>query len=127
MQQGLRMVQGLDLDKGRSTVNHVMDKGISTRAPRKASPGDFFALAPKKRPRRAPRSQLFAGLGRKQRRRTQPEPGALGGARRRRGELFWREKDAGQPRQRLGASSSPNGLGFPRGINGKAAAGQPCH
>ena len=62
--------------------------------PRKASPGVFFAPALKKRPSRASRSPIFAGLGQNQRRRTQTEPGALGGAWGRRGEWFWREKAA---------------------------------
>ena len=57
-----------------------MAQGISSRAPNRPSPGDFAAPAPKKRPSRAPRSPFFAGSGQNWCRRTQAEPGALGGA-----------------------------------------------
>ena len=83
----------------------------SPAAPQEGLPRRFFRVGAEKRPSCALRSSIFAGLGRKQRRRTQAEPGALGGARGRRDELFWRETAAGPPRQRHGASSSPNGLG----------------
>ena len=55
-------------------------EGISSRAPNRPSPGDFAAPAPKKGPSRAPRSPFFAGSGQNWCRRTQAEPGALGGA-----------------------------------------------
>src|SRR4051812_15491225 len=63
-------------------------KGISSRAIRKAFPRVFLAPTSKNRPSRAPRSPIFADLGRKQRRRTQAEPGALGGAGGRRTNFF---------------------------------------
>ena len=55
-------------------------KSISSRAPNKAPQPTFRSPAPKNRPSRAPRGPFFAGSGRNWRRRTQPEPGALGGA-----------------------------------------------
>ena len=47
-------------------------------APPTRPPRRFFGRRRKKRPSRAPKSPVFAGSGRNWRRRTQPEPGALG-------------------------------------------------
>ena len=88
-------------------LSHILSdscpfKGISSRAPKKAPQASFRPPAPKNRPSRAPKSPVFASSDRNWRRRTQPESGALGVARGRRANRFWRE----EPRARRVSDST---------------------
>ena len=79
--------------------------------PQGGLPRRFFRAGAEKTAQSRPQEPDFRRLGPKT---ASADPGRTrraGGARGRRGELFWRETAVGPPRQRHGASSSPNGLG----------------
>ena len=96
-------------------------KRASLAAPQHATQGPFSLPAQKIQPSCALRSQFspdraeFGASG--------PRSNAARWGRR--GKRFWHESIAGPPSQRPAVSRLPHSLVFPRGINAKAAAGQP--